>query len=60
MVGDTLYTDIMFGNKCNIDTLIVLTGNTSMEKMEEVNNGVKKDNEGVPTYYCKSLTLESE
>ena len=29
MVGDNLKTDIMFGNNCQIDTLVVLSGNTS-------------------------------
>ena len=29
MVGDTLHTDILGGNKFGIDTLLVLSGNTS-------------------------------
>ena len=31
MIGDGLSTDIKFGNNCGIDTLVVLTGNTSEE-----------------------------
>lgn len=29
MVGDTLYTDIAFGNRCQIKSVLVLSGNTS-------------------------------
>ena len=31
MIGDNLKTDIKFGNSCNIDTLVVLSGNTHEE-----------------------------
>lgn len=31
MVGDTLHTDIIGGNKFGIDTVLVMTGNTRME-----------------------------
>jgi ribonucleotide monophosphatase NagD (HAD superfamily) len=31
MIGDNLKTDIKFGNNCGIDTLVVLSGNTSLE-----------------------------
>lgn len=30
MVGDTLYTDIAFGNTCGVKTVLVLSGNTSI------------------------------
>ncbi|MBU2887990.1 HAD-IIA family hydrolase [Gilvimarinus agarilyticus] len=35
MVGDTLFTDIIGGNKFGIDTALVLTGNTLKEHYEE-------------------------
>ncbi len=31
MVGDNLKTDIKFGNNCQIDTLVVLSGNTHFD-----------------------------
>jgi len=36
MVGDNLLTDILFGNNCGIDTLLVLSGNTSVKKAKEI------------------------
>jgi HAD superfamily hydrolase (TIGR01450 family) len=30
MIGDSLKTDIKFGNSCGIDTLLVLSGNTDL------------------------------
>ncbi len=29
MIGDNLKTDIKFGNVCGIDTVVVLSGNTT-------------------------------
>jgi len=34
MVGDTLHTDILGGNKFGISTLLVLSGNTRKENYE--------------------------
>jgi phosphoglycolate phosphatase len=35
MVGDTLQTDIVFGNRGRMDTLLVLTGVTTKQELEE-------------------------
>jgi 4-nitrophenyl phosphatase len=34
MVGDTLYTDIAFGNACGVTSVLVLSGNTSAAAAE--------------------------
>ena len=59
-MGDNLSTDIMFGNQCGIDTLLVLSGVTTAEKAEyhilqsktnpDYNSDPNLDKEGVPTY----------
>lgn len=51
MVGDSLETDILFGNNCGIDTLLVLSGNTNINKAKTVMlDGKNQSYEGVPTY----------
>jgi ribonucleotide monophosphatase NagD (HAD superfamily) len=49
MVGDNLKTDIKFGNNCNIDTLIVLSGNTNLDMAKEAISGSHAEN-GSPTH----------
>lgn len=51
MVGDTLLTDIMGGNKFGMDTMLVLSGNTLPEnaKMKIRSTGI------IPTYVCDSV-----
>ena len=51
MVGDTLTTDILGGNKFGLDTCLVLTGITLKEKAQTVikSYGI------VPTYICESI-----
>lgn len=52
MVGDTLKTDIIGGNKFGIDTALVLTGTTQPEKAE-----LKIASSGIiPTHICESVT----
>lgn len=54
MVGDTLHTDILGGNKFGIDTVLVLTGNTQGEDAE-----TKIRSTGIiPTYICTSAVVE--
>eukprot|EP00347_Sterkiella_histriomuscorum_P019459 403341554 len=51
MVGDSLITDIRFGNNCGISTLCVLSGNTTEAKIKEIFiKGLRNEDEGVPTY----------
>ena len=52
MVGDTLHTDIIGGNKFGIDTVLVLSGNTIPDQAEFFikTTGI------VPDYICESIT----
>lgn len=50
MIGDSLKTDILFGNNNNIDTLLVLSGITpSLDEVYDKNNDI------YPTYYLNNL-----
>ncbi|WP_109832213.1 TIGR01459 family HAD-type hydrolase [Reichenbachiella versicolor] len=53
MVGDTLNTDILGGNKFGIDTALVLTGNTLMEnyQMRIATTGI------IPDHVCESAVI---
>lgn len=53
MVGDTLYTDIIGGNKFGIDTALVLSGNTQAKNANSLirNMGI------VPDYICESISV---
>lgn len=54
MVGDTLYTDIIGGNKFGLDTVLVLSGNTlpEMAKIRVTGSGI------IPTYVCESAVID--
>lgn len=54
MVGDTLSTDILGGNKFGLDTALVLTGNTQPKDVE-----IRIQSTGIiPTYVCASAVVE--
>ena len=54
MVGDTLHTDILGGNKFGLDTVLVLSGNTQAADVETriTATGI------VPTYICDSAAVD--
>jgi len=54
MVGDTLHTDILGGNKFGFDTVLVFTGNTLPYDAETriTSSGI------VPTYICDTAVIE--
>ena len=54
MVGDTLRTDILGGNKFGLDTVLVLSGNTLPQ---DANNRITSTGI-VPTYICESAVVD--
>jgi ribonucleotide monophosphatase NagD (HAD superfamily) len=54
MVGDTLNTDILGGNKFGLDTVLVLSGNTLAKDAENRITAMGI----VPTYICDSAVIE--
>ena len=53
MVGDTLTTDILGGNKFGIDTALVLSGNTLRESAAEQIHATGI----IPDYICESAVI---
>lgn len=54
MVGDSLFTDILFANNAEIDGLLVLSGVTNQEDFERYS---KEPGMGIPNYYAEDLKL---
>lgn len=56
MIGDTLHTDILGGNKFGLDTVLVLTGNILPQDYETriISSGI------APTYICDSAVVERD
>ena len=54
MVGDTLNTDILGGNKFGLDTVLVLTGNTQAKDVDNriIATGI------APTYICETAVID--
>ena len=54
MVGDTLETDILGGNKFGLDTVLTLSGNTPPQRAEQamLATGI------LPTYVCESIAID--
>ena len=56
MVGDTLHTDILGGNKFGLDTVLVLSGNTLPQDVETRIHATGI----VPTYICETAVVERD
>jgi len=56
MVGDTLNTDILGGNKFGLDTVLVLSGNTLAQDVQARITAMGI----VPTYICESAVISED
>ena len=53
MVGDRLETDILFGHRCGMTTVLTLTGVSSLEEAQAYLTAGQRDL--VPHYYVESI-----
>lgn len=51
-IGDNLKTDIKFSNSASVDSVLVLTGVTSEQRLKEG----RQDDDGLPTYISVNLS----
>ncbi|XP_046853265.1 glycerol-3-phosphate phosphatase-like [Xenia sp. Carnegie-2017] len=56
MIGDNLDTDILFGNRCNTTTLLVLTGVSTLDDVQREQENCQFKNMKLPHFYIKSAT----
>jgi ribonucleotide monophosphatase NagD (HAD superfamily) len=52
IIGDNLFTDILFGKNSGMDTALVLTGTTHLDNPKHLENVLRIE----PTYVVESLS----
>lgn len=52
----SLDTDILFGNRCNTTTLLVLTGVSTLDDVQREQENCQFKNMKLPHFYIKSAT----
>lgn len=56
MIGDRLETDMLFGANCGLDTMLTLTGVSTLEEAQEYRDGQEPDKKDfVPDYVVETI-----